>query len=372
MADELSFKTVLSRTEDANSPEKYVFKLHALHPRLTHFRLELYLGSLFQLVPTKLVAHGQSVEREDSVIYLQHTLSSSRKQSVEDDEEDENTAQQAVCYLAAGGNIPSRPLTVLYVRMVVKFHHHGSYSWTQDLMGGAPLRVPVSNRGLGPDARQQSLVFTKRPKESDIIQLAAVPTLEYHAILFCLHCREVADIYERCLRDVAERRNNGQLTSVPADTANRTKLMLTEVCSFLTCTATSVHSGLTLSATRQDTSIQQLNAIQRAQMVVLQTGLLDKLFAMLRTPKTVGLRWKIVANDENLSNVHRLVTRAIELTGRNNEEVQYYVARSQYTDVRSLDAERAKKVETFGYLSEVFDQLKVVSARRNRSTVSGL
>lgn len=220
------------------------------------------------------------------------------------------------------------------------------------------MRVQLPEEDRVASASTRSLVFSKTPHEQDVVQLQPVSALEYQAVLFCLQCKDVADLYQNALVDLVQRRRRGQMVSLATDTSRRTTAMLNDLSTFLSCPTVAQHAGLVLSATQPDTAAQQVELKQTAQRIAMQSGMLDELFQLLKAPKLAGLSWSEVNSDENMAGIHRAVARAINHTAENNAQVQYYIARSQFRQIAPADTEgRIKKRESFGYLAEVFDQL---------------
>lgn len=202
----------------------------------------------------------------------------------------------------------------------------------------------------------QAAKCVRHYSDADVIQFISVDPLDKLYALGGNTIKRTLHDFEGALRVCSERIGAGMMYKFTSDTLERTLRVCEEViqfCSFvddLEITTKTKASSDTQSRSL-DTEYDMKIRVSRQQFLVMDSGILLRLFWLFRSPYYLGIPRAFIRENKSLSKLFWSITSAICAVCTNNELVQEYVARSSYSGFRTSGT-------PIGFISHLFSDLR--------------
>jgi hypothetical protein len=205
--------------------------------------------------------------------------------------------------------------------------------------------------------------FVADANDADVIQIVPVgKRVDSKYILGGQALSRVLHDFEGALRVCVQRKMLGENYNISYDTLQSTAAAFERINVFCNIssdfeqTAQKFNESLFRSKRSLDTEHDSIVRLVRHQLLVMECGILEKLFCILRAPVYLRLKRSFVKQNKVLAKLFRTVSSLISAICKNNEIVQEYIARSSFRGLR-LGPQMAK-TDSVGFLSHLFTDLR--------------
>jgi hypothetical protein len=192
--------------------------------------------------------------------------------------------------------------------------------------------------------------------DADVVQFICVDPVDKLYVLGANTIKRTLHDFEGALRVCSERIGAGMMFKFPQDTLQNAQKVCDEIvqfCNFvddLEVTVIAIASNA-IQSRSLDTQYDMKIRVARQQFIVMDSGILQRLFWLYRSPYYLGISRAFIRENKCLKKLFWSITSAISAVCLNNETVQEYVARSSYSGFRTSGL-------PIGFISHVFTDLR--------------